>query len=136
MTSAKGTVLIVDDEPAIRRALGGTLALLGYSAHEASSGEQGVDMARRQHYDAIVLDVNMPGLGGIEACRRLRGALPEVGILLMSAGGAETATVEAREAGADNWLSKPFAMRDLTAWLRLSIGDRRPAPPASGPISG
>src|SRR5580704_14234574 len=100
MNSLKGTVLVVDDEPAIRRALRGTLALLGYSAHEASSGEQGVDLARCQHYDAIVLDVNMPGLGGIEACRRLRSALPEVGIVLMSVGDGETAKIEAREAGA------------------------------------
>jgi len=118
MSYSNGSVLVVDDEPGIRRALRGALSTLGYLADEASNGEQGIDLARRHRYDAILLDINMPGRGGIETCRELRRSAPEIGILMLTVRDGEEDKVEALEAGADDYLTKPFAMRELTARIR------------------
>jgi two-component system KDP operon response regulator KdpE len=118
MIERNGTVLVVDDDAGIRRALRGTLATLGFTADEASNGEQGIDLARRHRYDAILLDINMPGKGGIETCRELRRSSPELGILMLTVRDGEEDKVEALEAGADDYVTKPFAMRELTARLR------------------
>jgi len=116
--NSNGTVLVVDDEPGIRRALRGALSNLGFLADEASNGEQGIDLARRHRYDAILLDINMPGKGGIETCRELRRTAPDLGILMLTVRDGEEDKVEALEAGADDYVTKPFAMRELTARLR------------------
>jgi two-component system KDP operon response regulator KdpE len=113
-----GTVLVVDDEPGIRRALRGALSTLGFIADEASDGQQGIDLARRHRYDAILVDINMPGKGGIETCRELRRSSPDLGILMLTVRDGEDDKVEALEAGADDYITKPFAMRELTARLR------------------
>ncbi len=118
MTERNGTVLVVDDDAGIRRALRGTLATLGFLADEASNGEQGIDLVRRHRYDAILLDINMPGKGGIETCRELRRSSPELGILMLTVRDGEDDKVEALEAGADDYVTKPFGMRELTARLR------------------
>jgi len=118
MSYANGSVLVVDDEPAIRRALRGALSALGFLADEASNGDHGLDLARRHRYDAILLDINMPGKGGIETCRELRRSSPELGILMLTVRDAESDKVEALEAGADDYVTKPFAMRELTARIR------------------
>jgi two-component system KDP operon response regulator KdpE len=113
-----GTVLVVDDEPGIRRALRGALSNLGFIADEAGTGEQGIDLAKRHRYDAILIDINMPGIGGIETCRELRKSSPDLGILMLTVRDGEDDKVEALDAGADDYVTKPFAMRELTARLR------------------
>jgi len=118
MTGSAGSVLIVDDDPGIRRALGATLTALGYRADEASSGEHGIDLATRNQYDAILLDINMPGRGGIETCRDLRLRLPAAGILMVTVRDSEDDKVEALDAGADDFITKPFVIPELTARLR------------------
>jgi len=115
---SNGTVLVVDDEPGIRRALRGALSNLGFRTDEASTGEQGIDLARRHRYDAILLDINMPGKGGIETCRELRRTAPDLGILMLTVRDGEDDKVEALEAGADDYVTKPFAVGELTARLR------------------
>ena len=115
---SNGTVLVVDDEPGIRRALRGALSNLGFRTDEASTGEQGIDLARRHRYDAILLDINMPGKGGIETCRELRRGAPDLGILMLTVRDGEEDKVDAFEAGADDYVTKPFVMRELTARLR------------------
>jgi len=118
MTGSHGSILIVDDDPGIRRALGSTLAALGYKADEASTGEHGIDLAGRNHYDAILLDINMPGKGGIETCRDLRLKLPTAGILMITVRDSEDDKVAALDAGADDFITKPFVIPELTARLR------------------
>jgi two-component system KDP operon response regulator KdpE len=118
MRSSNGSVLIVDDDAGIRRALGSTLAALGYRTDEASNGEHGLDLATRHQYDAILLDINMPGKGGIETCRNLRRELPAVGILMITVRDSEDDKVEALDAGADDFITKPFVIPELTARLR------------------
>jgi len=118
MTGTSGNILIVDDDAGIRRALGATLTALGYKADEAATGENGVEMARRIPYDAILLDINMPGRGGVEACRDLRRESPNAGILMITVRDSEDDKVEALEAGADDFITKPFVIPELTARLR------------------
>ncbi len=118
MTGSNGSILIVDDDPGIRRALGSTLTALGYKTDEATSGEDGIEMARRRQYDVILLDVNMPGKGGLEACRDLRRESPNAGILMITVRDSEDDKVEALEAGADDFITKPFVIPELMARLR------------------
>jgi two-component system KDP operon response regulator KdpE len=118
MTGANGSVLIVDDDAGIRRALGATLAALGYKTDEALNGEHGIELATRHQYDAILLDINMPGKGGVETCRDLRHRLPTAGILMVTVRDSEDDKVEAFEAGADDFITKPFVIPELTARLR------------------
>jgi two-component system KDP operon response regulator KdpE len=118
MTGCKGSILIVDDDAGIRRALGSTLTSLGYKTDEASNGEHGLELATRNQYDAVLLDINMPGKGGIETCRDLRRELPGAGILMITVRDSEDDKVEALDAGADDFITKPFVIPELTARLR------------------
>jgi two-component system KDP operon response regulator KdpE len=118
MTGSNGSILIVDDDPGIRRALGATLTALGYRADEASTGEHAIELASRTPYGAVLLDVNMPGKGGIATCRDLRRELPAAGILMVTVRDSEDDIVEAFEAGADDFITKPFVVPELTARLR------------------
>ena len=84
MSSLQSRVLLVDDEPSIRRALRTTLSALGFEIEEASGGEQAVSFVRTERYDAALLDINMPGMGGIEACRTIRRVCPRLPILMLT----------------------------------------------------
>ncbi len=114
MTGANGAVLIVDDDAGIRRALGATLAALGYKADEASSGEHGIELAARHHYDAILLDINMPGKGAWRHAGICGTRSPAAGILMVTVRDSEDDKVEALEAGADDFITKPFVIPQLT----------------------
>lgn len=110
-------VLIIDDEPQIRRALRVGLAGHGYDVQLASTGEEGLDLAALAPPDVIILDLMLPGISGLEVCRELR-EWTKVPVLVLSARGEETAKVEALDLGADDYLTKPFGMDELLARLR------------------
>ena len=111
-------LLIVDDQTDMRRVLRTALGTVGFVVHEASSGESALGAMRPQPPELVLLDVKMPGIGGIEACRRIRDAVPGVGIVMMSVRGHEDDKVQALEAGADDYVTKPFRLRELLARLR------------------
>jgi two-component system KDP operon response regulator KdpE len=112
------SLLIVDDEPAMRRVIRMPLRAIGYDVDEAPSGERAVEAFQRRPFTMVLLDINMPGMGGIEACRRIRGIAPTTGIIMISVRDREEDMVQALEAGADDYVTKPFRLRELIARLR------------------
>jgi two-component system KDP operon response regulator KdpE len=122
-------ILIVDDEPAIRQTLGSYLTKRGYATATASSGEEALDSVQSRRPDLVLLDLVMPGIGGLEACRRIR-ARSSVPIIVLSVIDREPEKVEALEAGADDYLTKPFGPDELVA--RIGVALRHRAGLASG----
>jgi len=120
-------VLIVDDEPAVRAALDRALRLDGYEIDLAADGREALDRLADSHHDAIVLDVSMPVLDGLEVCRRLRDAGDRTPVLMLTARDAIDDRVAGLDAGADDYLVKPFALKELKARLRALL--RRVDPP-------
>ncbi|MFL6415213.1 MAG: response regulator transcription factor [Bryobacteraceae bacterium] len=118
MTKAK--ILIVDDEPQIRRVLKTALSSAAFSVAEARSADQAFDKVREERFDLILLDVNMPGMSGLEACAELRRA-SDVAIIMLTVRGGETDKVAALDAGADDYITKPFGMPELLARIRASL---------------
>ncbi|HEX7135946.1 MAG TPA: response regulator [Iamia sp.] len=119
------TVLVVDDEPQIRRALAVNLAARGYVVHQAGTGREALRAASAHHPDAVVLDLGLPDIDGIDVIRGLRG-WSKVPIVILSVRDAERDKVEALDAGADDYVTKPFGMDELLARLRAAL--RRAAP--------
>lgn len=117
----EGKLLIVDDEASVRRALHSTLYSLGFDIGEAASGDEALALCRIVQYDAVLLDLNMPGKSGIETCAELRRLLPRISILILSVIDDHERKVEALEAGADDYITKPFHMRELTARIRAAL---------------
>lgn len=113
-------VLIVDDEAAIRRALRPPLAELGFQVTEASRGEEALQLLHAGTYDVVLLDINMPGIGGIETLRRIRAFAPRLPILMVTVREGEEEKVEALELGADDYITKPFSIRELIARIRTA----------------
>jgi len=124
-------VLVVDDEPALRTALERALALDAFEVRLAVDGRAALDHLVEQRVDAVVLDVAMPGLDGLEVCRRLRAAGDRTPVLMLTARDAVDDRVAGLEAGADDYLVKPFALRELKARLRALV---RRAEPATGAV--
>jgi two-component system, OmpR family, KDP operon response regulator KdpE len=122
-------ILIADDEPEIRRALRIALADRGYDPLAVASGEEAVAAVDQSRPDVILLDLGMPGIGGLEACRRIR-ARWQVPIIVLSVMGEEEDKVQALDAGADDYLTKPFGMDELVA--RVRVAQRHAAAVASG----
>ncbi len=120
-------VLVVDDEPPILRALATNLRARGYTVDVAPTGEEALTLAARHRPDAVVLDLGLPGLSGIEVIEGLRGwtAVP---VIILSARGAERDKVAALAAGADDYVTKPFGMDELLARLRAALRRNAPAP--------
>ena len=116
----KGTILVVDDEPAILRALGVNLRARGYDVQLAATGTQALALAARRHPDAVVLDLGLPDMAGIEVIHGLRDwtAVP---IIVLSARTAEAQKVAALDAGANDYVSKPFGMDELMARVRVAL---------------
>jgi two-component system KDP operon response regulator KdpE len=114
-------LLIVDDEPAIRRALKPPLLELGFQVGEASRGEEALLSLRAATYDVVLLDVNMPGIGGMETLRRIRAIAPRLPILMLTVRDSEEDKVEALEMGADDYVTKPFSTRELIARIRTAV---------------
>ena len=120
-----GRVLVVDDEPQIRRALGTNLRARGYEVDLAASGEEALSLAAERHPDVVILDLGLPGIDGIDVVRGLRG-WTSVPIVVLSVREDEVDKVAALDAGADDYVTKPFGMNELLARLRAAL--RRAAP--------
>ena len=123
-------VLVVDDEPQIRRALAINLRARGYDVDLAENGEMALDLAARHHPDVVVLDLGLPGIGGVEVIEGIRG-WSQVPIVVLSVRDQEVDKVAALDAGADDFITKPFGMDELLARLRAAL--RRAAPPRRWP---
>jgi two-component system KDP operon response regulator KdpE len=113
-------VLVVDDEAPIRRAMAANLRARGYDVDLAESGEEALAMAARRHPDVVLLDLGLPGMDGLEVIDGLRG-WTQVPIVVLSARGSERDKVAALDAGADDYVSKPFGMDELLARLRAAV---------------
>jgi two-component system, OmpR family, KDP operon response regulator KdpE len=116
-----GRLLIVDDDYAIRRALHMTLYAQGFDVTESSSGDEALALARAVRYDAVLLDINMPGRDGIEVCRELRNLYPRLAILMLTIRSGQDDQVGALDAGADDYIVKPFQIRELSARIRAAL---------------
>jgi two-component system response regulator MprA len=121
-------ILVVDDEPAVREALERALRLEGYRVEVAADGRQALDQHAEGHPDAMVLDILMPGIDGLEVCRLLRRGGDRTPVLMLTARDAVSDRVAGLDAGADDYLVKPFALDELFARLRAIL--RRTAPGA------
>jgi two-component system KDP operon response regulator KdpE len=121
LKTPQGKVLIVDDEPSFRRVLRATLAALGFEVLEASTGEQALALLGAERCDVVLLDIDMPGMGGIEVCRELRRKDPRVQIMMLTVRDGEEDKVKAFDAGADDYVAKPFSLPELLARLRAAV---------------
>jgi two-component system KDP operon response regulator KdpE len=134
---ADQTVLVIDDEVQIRRLLRITLEAAGYCVAEAGTGRFGLDEAARRQPDAIVLDLGLPDMGGLEVLRHLR-EWSRVPVLVLTVIAGETEKVAALDAGADDYLTKPFGAAELTARLRAILrrapGENEPSVVVFGDI--
>jgi two-component system, OmpR family, response regulator MprA len=119
-------ILVVDDDRAVRDSLRRSLAFNGYQVDLASDGQQALDVMAGQRPDALVLDVMMPRVDGLEVCRRLRNAGDDIPVLVLTAREAVSDRVAGLDAGADDYLAKPFALEELLARLRALL--RRTSP--------
>ena len=122
-------LLVVDDEPAVRTALERALRLEGYTVSLAGDGAEALDALAGERQDAVVLDVAMPGVDGLEVCRRLRAAGDRTPVLMLTARDAVDDRVAGLDAGADDYLVKPFALRELQARLRALLRRTEPGGP-------
>jgi two-component system, OmpR family, KDP operon response regulator KdpE len=124
------TVLIVDDEPQIRRVMRTTLTSQGYAVVEAKTGEEALEKLRSDHPGLILLDVNLPGISGLDVCREIRQS-SDVPIVMLTVRNTERDKVQALDAGADDYVVKPFGAQELLARIRAAL--RRSAPEETTP---
>jgi len=134
MLPQRCSVLIVDDEPSLRKVLRTSLSAGGFTVEEARSGEEALGVAQHKAFDLVLLDINMPGIGGVEACRRLRDLSPRAGIVMVTVRDLEDDKVQALEAGADDYITKPFRLRELIARLRAVLRRTRALEAAELPV--
>jgi two-component system response regulator MprA len=134
LDSSAPRILIVDDEPAVRSSLNLALELEGFVVTAVEDGAKALAALNgSERHDAVVLDVSMPHIDGMEVCRRLRAAGNRVPILMLTARDAIDDRVAGLEAGADDYLPKPFALRELIARLRAIMRRRLPDDTGTGP---
>jgi len=121
MTTAHGKVLVTDDDSSLRRALNNTLHSFGFDVREAQDGEHALTEIRRDRCDVVLLDINMPGMGGIATCKEMRKLFPSLQILMLSVRDREDEKVRALDAGADDYVTKPFSVPELVARLKAAV---------------
>lgn len=121
MSELAPNILIVDDDPRFRLGLRVSLKAGGYDVDAARNGEDALRRVRERAVDIVLLDINMPGIGGLETCRRIRAVAPKTGILMLTVRDTEDDKVAALEAGADDYVTKPFRFRELNARLRALL---------------
>jgi two-component system KDP operon response regulator KdpE len=118
-----GRILVVDDDPQIRRVMRLTLTAQGYEVSDAKSGEEALERLHCENYDLVLLDMNMPGIGGIKVCRTLRRGRHgfELAIIMLTVRDTEKDKVDALDAGADDYITKPFGVPELLARIRAAL---------------
>lgn len=118
-----GRILVVDDEPQIRRVMRTTLSASGFEVTDARCGEEALEHLRAEPFDLVLLDMNMPGAGGLETCRAVRKGRSgsEIAIIMLTVRGAERDKVDALDAGADDYVTKPFSTPELLARIRATL---------------
>jgi len=114
------TILVIDDEPQLRRAMKATLSSIGYTVVEAKSGEEALAEIDELRPDLVLLDLNMPGLGGLETCLAIRER-SDIPIIILSVRNTEPDKVQALDAGADDYVTKPFGIQELLARIRAAM---------------
>jgi len=124
-----GRILVVDDDPQIRRVMRVTLTGQGYEVDDAKSGEAGLEKLRIGRFDLVLLDMNMPGIGGLEACRRIRGE-SDIAVIMLTVRDSEEDKIDALDAGADDYVTKPYKAGELLARIRAAL---RRTPSTQGP---
>ncbi len=124
-----GRILVVDDDPQIRRVLKVTLSGQGYEVDDAKNGEAALEKVRESRFDLVLLDMNMPGIDGLETCRAIREG-SEIAIIMLTVRDNESDTVAALDAGADDYITKPFTTPELLARIRAAL---RRSPSSQGP---
>jgi two-component system KDP operon response regulator KdpE len=124
-----GRILVVDDDPQIRRVMRVTLTGQGYEVDDAKSGDVALEKAREERFDLVLLDMNMPGMDGLETCRAIRGQ-SEVSIIMLTVRDSERDKVAALDAGADDYVTKPYNATELLARIRAAL---RRTPSMHGP---
>ena len=122
---SEGRILVVDDEPQIRRVIRLTLNLEGFEVDDTKSGDEALDHLRSGMYDLVLLDIDMPGMTGFETCRAIR-AISDMPIIMLTARSAEKDKIEALDAGADDYITKPFSTPELLARVGLALTRRSP----------
>jgi two-component system, OmpR family, KDP operon response regulator KdpE len=113
-------ILVVDDSPQIRRALRTILISQGFVVIDARTGEEALDLIRKQRVELVLLDVNLPGMSGIEACREIRRS-SQIPVIMLTVRNSERDKVQAFDAGADDYIVKPFGSEELTARVRATL---------------
>src|SRR5688572_1152894 len=126
-------ILIVDDEPAIVLALKDELLFENFEVDSAADGASGLEKARQFKPDVMLLDLALPGMNGFEVCRSIRPLMPDLWLIIMSVRGEEVDRVTGLELGADDYVTKPFSLREMVA--RIKVGLRRQSSKASQPNS-
>lgn len=121
MNASLGKVLIVDDDSSIRKALLSALHSMGFEASDASTGESALRLVQASRFDVVLLDINMPGMGGLQACREIRRLSTRIGILMLTVRDGEEDKIQALDAGADDYVTKPFHVRELAARIRAAV---------------
>jgi two-component system KDP operon response regulator KdpE len=115
-----GRILIVDDQPQLRRVMRIILTDAGYEVDDAKTGEMAIAKVRGFLPDLVLLDIDMPGMGGIAACKTIRAAA-NIAIIILTVRNSEADRVEARDGGADDFLTKPFSAPELLACIRAAL---------------
>ena len=126
-----GRILVVDDDPQIRRVMRTTLTGAGYEVEDARTGEETLEKLRASRYDLMLLDMNMPGIGGLETCRQVRAG-SDMAIVMLTVRNTEQDNVQALDAGADDFITKPFSTPELLARIRAALR-RTPSSLEAGP---
>jgi DNA-binding response OmpR family regulator len=119
--NAKTAVLVVEDEESIRRGLCDVLAFRGYAPEGVERGDDGLRRGLSREHALVLLDVMLPGMNGFDVCRELRGALPQLPILMLTARGAEQDVLDGFRAGADDYVTKPFSVAELLARIEALL---------------
>ena len=126
-----GKILVVDDDPQIRRVMKATLVAHGYEVVEARTGEIALEAISQEPPNLVLLDMNLPGISGLETCQTIRAG-SDIPVVILSVRNSEKDKVAALDAGADDYVTKPFGIEELLARIRAALR-RSPASPDGGP---
>jgi DNA-binding response OmpR family regulator len=121
LNTPQTAILVVDDESSVRSALRISLGARGFEVETANNGEQALALLGANRYDVVLLDITMPGMGGIQACKEIQKLSPRPAVLMFTAHDTTDDRANAFEAGADDYITKPFVLRDLVGRIQAVL---------------